>query len=86
MVVNRKTAEGARAYCAAIYRPRCSNKRWLRRFMSLSCRNLPCALKAAIAIGKRTLGDPQQDLGSMLSMCSYLTIISEDMQVTRVGP
>ena len=54
--------------------------------MSLSCRNLPCALKAAIAIGKRTLGDPQQDLGSMLSMCSYLTIISEDMQVTRVGP
>ena len=28
--------------------------------MALSWRNLPCALKAAIGIGKRTLGDPRQ--------------------------
>jgi hypothetical protein len=29
-------------------------------FMTLSWRNLPCALKAAIGIGKRTLGNPRQ--------------------------
>src|SRR5262249_7684053 len=31
---------------------------WLCRFMALSWRNLPCALKVAIGIGKRTLGHP----------------------------
>ena len=31
---------------------------WLCRFMALSWPNLPCALKTAIDIGKRTLGGP----------------------------
>ena len=37
-----------------------SNNFQLCRFMALSWPNLPCALKAAIGIGKRTLGNPRQ--------------------------
>ena len=35
-----------------------ANNCWLCRFMALRWHNLPCALKAAIGYGKRTLGDP----------------------------
>src|SRR6516165_1007633 len=45
-------------FCCA--RPRSSNNCWLCRFLALSWPNLPCALKAAIGYGKRTLGDPGQ--------------------------
>ena len=50
------------------------NNCWLCRFMALSWLNPPCALKAAIARGKRTLaplaslaraGGPRQGLGSV---------------------
>ena len=37
-----------------------SHKCWLCRLMALSWLNLPCALKAAIGNGKRTLSDPRQ--------------------------
>jgi hypothetical protein len=63
MVVNLKTAK---ALGLAIPRRSCcaptksSNNCWLCRFMALSWLNLPCALKAGIGIGKRTLGDPRQ--------------------------
>ena len=33
---------------------------WLCRFMALRWLNLPCAVKAAIGYGKRTLGDSGQ--------------------------
>ena len=59
MVLNLKTAK---ALGLAIPRepPRSLNNCWLCRFMALRWHNLPCALKAAIGIGKRTLGDPGQ--------------------------
>src|SRR6516164_5727234 len=63
MVVNRRPPRRSvlpypHRFCCAPTRS--SNKCWLCRFMALSWLNRPCGPKAAIGIGKRTLGHPRQ--------------------------
>ena len=51
-----KPAQCPHRFCCAP--PRWSNSCWLCQLLALSWRNLPCALKAAIGNGKRTLASP----------------------------
>ena len=59
--------------------------------MALSWLNLPCALKAAIGIGKRTLGDPRQ-AGDGTAACplaagaAELSISTMPAEASRITP